>query len=706
MLSKVLLPWFGGSPAVWTAAMLFFQLVLLAGYFYAHFLSTHCTTNQRLFIHLGLLAIATVNVGWGRLTPPASFRPQGIPGEDPLVQTLMLLGLTVGLPYFALSATGPLLQRWFHDVLPGSSPYRLFALSNFGSLVALVSYPFFFEIYWGVGSQAQYWSIGYFVFACCCGMCAYASWRARQQRDSLQPERQAPGGQPIESIETAAPPTWRQIAYWLGLSTLASVMFLAVTNEVCQNVASVPLLWVVPLSLYLLSFIIAFDHSRWYSRTWFGWGVLISLVAVVHYDTGLETIDAGLNYILGRSGDAEFALTELWWLQAACYFLALFLVATLCHGELARARPAPAYLTKFYLAMSLGGAIGGLFVNLAAPYLFSTFFEFYLGLTITAIAAAGLVVAAAYAVPQLAVRWSMIGVAGVLCGVSLVGILLGQLPDPDPQYRDVAEFRNFYGVVSVMHRAIGDKDENYTFFSGHIQHGKQLADPARRHVPLTYYGEGSGCETAVKFVQQRSPKCNIGIVGLGVGTIATYGRAEDSLRLYEINPEVIEIANDTRWFHFLSDCPSQKEVILGDARLQLEREFKEKGSHQFDLLIIDAFSGDAVPTHLLTREAFEVYLNHLKPNGILAMHITNTHLDLYPVVHKLADHFGCSHRRIYHPGNYNKLLYRTYYMLITQDEQFLSQTQDQIKDLPDYLRRERQVPMWTDDYTNLTSLLR
>jgi hypothetical protein len=338
--------------------------------------------------------------------------------------------------------------------------------------------------------------------------------------------------------------------------------------------------------------------------------------------------------------------------------------------------------------------------------LFATFFEFYLGLTISVLAATVLVAATAYPLPQAAVRWPMIGMAVVLAGVSLVGILFDQLPDRRPKYRTVFESRNFYGVVSVMHRAIGDEDENYTFYSGHIAHGKQLADPARRHIPLTYYGEGSGCELAVKYVQQRSPQCKIGIVGLGVGTIATYGRAGDSLRMYEINPEVIKIAQDTRWFHFLSDCPSQKEVVLGDARLQLERELKANGSHQFDLLIIDAFSGDAVPTHLLTREAFDVYLKHLAPNGMLALHITNTHLDLYPVVSKLADHYGYSHRRIYKPGDDDKLLQRTYYMLITNDQQFLTQTPNKIDDLPDYLRREREVPMWTDDYTNLTSLLR
>ncbi len=710
MLSKVLLPWFGGSPAVWTAAMLFFQLVLLGGYYYAHFLSTRCTTNQRLIIHLALLALAATNVMWGRLTPPASFRPQGVAGEDPLLQTLLLLGVTVGLPYFALSATGPLLQKWFHDVLPGSSPYRLFALSNFGSLVALLSYPFFFEVQWGVTGQAFYWSLAYLLFAGCCATCAVSSWQSRRAAEAVkktataEERKLAAAVSATESAVSAAPTVW-SMASWLGLATLASVMFLAMTNEVCQNVAPVPLLWVVPLSLYLCSFIVAFDHSRWYSRWTFAGGVLVMLALVVHYDPCIETLDALLNRVLSRNEENAFSLVDLWWLQAGCYFLALFLIATLCHGELAHSRPAPEYLTKFYLIMSLGGATGGVLVNLAAPYWFDTFFEFPLGMIITIVTAATLLILAAAHWPPTPRRLAS-GAIIALSATSLVGILVDLLPDNDPKYVTEMEGRNFYGLVTVMHRAIGDPEENYTFFSGHISHGKQLADPAKRGAPLTYYGAGSGCERAVKFVQGRSPSCRIGVVGLGIGTIATYARPTDTLRFYEINPEVIRIAQDTRWFHFLADCPQQPELVLGDARLQLERELRTTGSHQYDLLVIDAFSGDAVPTHLLTREAFEVYLQHLKPDGVLALHITNTHLDLYPVVSQLAAHFEYGHRRIYKTSEQKKMLDRSYYFLMTKDEQFLREVQDEIQDLPDYLRRQRNVPMWTDDYTNLTSLLR
>ena len=414
----------------------------------------------------------------------------------------MLLGVTVGLPYFALSSTGPLLQKWFHDALPGISPYRLFALSNLGSLVALISYPFFFEVQWGVATQAGYWSLAYLAFVGFCSACAVQAWQARRK---VELAHKQPDVALATELKPAAEtkPGWQKIGYWLGLASLASVMFLAFTNEVCQNVASVPLLWVVPLSLYLLSFIIAFDHSRWYSRSAFGWGVLLLSAVVVHYQFCVDQMDGVVNFIRGPSTDEAVSLDEFWWLQAACYFLTLFLIATMCHGELARSRPAPEHLTTFYLTMALGGAIGGLLVNLAAPYLFATFFEFPLGMMLTTLTAAGLAVAGAMQVSLKPARWVVIGAAVALSIVSINGLLIEQLPDNRRKYKTVSESRNFYGIVSVMHRAIGDPEENFTFFSGSISHGKQLADPARRRTPLTYYGEGSGCQKAIQYVQAR-----------------------------------------------------------------------------------------------------------------------------------------------------------------------------------------------------------
>ncbi|WP_145084125.1 fused MFS/spermidine synthase [Anatilimnocola aggregata] len=705
LVSKFILPWFGGTPAVWTGAMLFFQLVLFGGYFYAHLLSKWCTIHQRLTVHLSVLALAAANVAWGRLIPPESLRPQGEAGEIPLIQLLLLLTVTVGIPYFSLSATGPLLQRWLHDSLPGVSPYRLFALSNLGSLLALLSYPFFFEVQWGVVAQASIWSVGYVLFVVICACCAIRTWQLSKPATRVANEQAASVDKsiPIPEKITPAVASLRDKAIWLGLPTLASVMFLATTNEVCQNVASVPLMWVIPLSLYLVTFIIAFDHPRWYPRQIVAWSTLVLLAFVIYYDTTLETVDQVANSLLGSTADDSIELGGLWWLQASIYFLTMFAIALMCHGELARARPAPQYLTSYYLMMSFGGALGGLLVNLAAPFLFNTFFEFPLALMTAALVAIVLIWAGS---STSKLRWPAVGGAVALGATSIVGLLLDSAPSTSTHNKTVHVSRSFYGIVEVMHRAIGDVDENYTFYSGTIQHGKQLAEPTRRAIPLTYYGAGSGCEVAIKFAQARSEQCRIGVIGLGVGTIATYARSTDSIRLYEINPKVIDIAQDQRWFHFLSDCRCKPELVLGDARLQLERELKAGGSQKFDLLVVDAFSGDSIPTHLLTREAFDVYQQHLAPGGLLVVHITNTHLDLFPVVSKLADQAGFGYRRIYQQGDLDRLLYRNYYMLLSKDETFLAQTRDQIDDLPDYLRHPRNIPLWTDDYTNLTALLR
>lgn len=682
--------------------MLFFQLVLFGGYLYAHLLTNCCTSRQQLLIHLTLLTLAAVNVIWGRLIPPETLRPPGLAGENPLWQVLVLLTVTVGLPYFVLSSSGPLLQRWFHTAA-GASPYRLFALSNLGSLLALLSYPFFVEVHWGVVAQALGWSLGYLLFVACCTYCAVVAWRAAKAGpiQSALDELSDTG-----KTAKSATPGWHEWVIWLLLPALASMLFLAFTNEVCQNVASVPLLWVVPLSVYLLSFIIAFDHPRWYSRVGFSCAVLLMLAIVTHYDWCLEAADALLDRLFPSNGDTRSSLGSLWWLQASCYFLALFAIATLCHGELARARPSPRHLTSYYLTMSFGGALGGLLVNLAAPQLFDTFFEFPLGLFAAAAVAAVLLIIASRDWTNRPGRWAFRWTTLAVSLLVVSGLALDQWPVATTNKRTVYVARNFYGTVDVMHRAIGEPTENYTFYSGNTQHGKQYAAPEQRATPLTYYGAGSGCETAIRYMQSQSPRCRLGVIGLGAGTIATYARPTDSIRFYEINPEVIQIARDTRWFYYLSDCQCTPELVLGDARLQLERELRDEGSQQFDVLVVDAFSADSVPVHLLTREAFGIYLQHLRPGGILALHITNNHLDLYPVASQLADHYGFEQRRIFKPGDPDRLLYRTYYVLISRDAGFLRATSDQIENLPEFLRRPRDVPMWTDDYTNLTSLLR
>lgn len=723
LTSKFILPWFGGSPAVWTAAMLFYQVMLFGGYLYAHLSSSYLSARGQLWTHLVLLLLGAILVLWLRITPPGWMRPIGSEQASPLAQILLLLGLTVGLPYFALSATGPLLQKWFGESFPERSPYRLFALSNFGSLLALLSYPFFVEVYWGSNTQSLVWSSGFMLFGVACACCAYFACSGRAAKARSSP---ADGAVQARQPQHATVVGWQDWAMWLYLPALASLMLLAVTNEVCQNVTTVPLLWIVPLSLYLVTFIIAFDHPRWYYRPFFLSASLVLLVMIGMYDQLFGWIDDLLNRMFSPDETAAFELADAWGLEAAVHFLGFFLVAMVCHGELARRKPSREHLTTYYLTMSLGGAVGGILVNLVAPFLFTSYFEFPLGLVISTLTVLLLTVAAqwdrglAAAIgglptriglrPQgskLSVRWLAIAAAvAALLLVTKWRIVDDAWAASSDWNRTHHESRSFFGVVSVDQRAIGDPDENFTFFSGHIQHGKQLADPQRRHVPLTYYGEGSGIALAIQHVQRTPGPAHIGVVGLGVGTLATYSRPGDKVRFYEINPQVVKIANNTDWFHFLNDCRGDVEIVLGDARLQLERELSAAGSHQFDVLCIDAFSGDAIPSHLITDEAFGVYRQHLKPGGILALHITNTYLDLYPVAKQLCEHHGLGHTRIYQEGDHDRMLYRNYYVLASNDEEFLAATPEQISTLPEYLARERSTPLWTDSYHNLWSLLR
>jgi hypothetical protein len=709
LLSKFILPWFGGTPAVWTSAMLFFQLALFLGYLYAHLTSTFLSSRNRFWVHIIVLGIATVSVAANRLIPPNALRPAGLANESPLLQVMLLLGATVGLPYFALSSTGPLLQKWFSDAFEGLSPYRLFALSNFGSLLALVSYPFFFEVYWGVIAQAFLWSLGFFVFVMCCAACAYHTYANAKSK-------------PVQTVNSTttlkhddAPPTYFNLISWLFLPTLACVMFLAVTNEACQNVATVPLLWIVPLAFYLISFIVAFDHPRWYSRVIYVPVTLLLLLWVSNYSSFTDSLSETLNKVFSLTGDNELSLDTHWWLQAAVYFLALLGMAIICHGELAQSKPAPRYLTWFYLTLSLGGAVGGILVNLLAPYLFVTFFEFSLCIGISSLLLLYLILShchVLYYKEQTATdgksKYVVLALLSLVASVTTfycLGTNVWQESHGSSR-KIVHQSRNFYGIVSVKLHAQNDPDEHFTFYSGHVQHGKQFTQVNKRRIPLTYYGKGSGCESAILHMQHQNSACHIGVIGLGTGTIAAYARPADTVRFYEINPEVIEIAQNTEWFNYLSDCPQKPQLILGDARLQLEQELARGENQKFDILCLDAFSGDAIPTHLLTTEAFEIYKQHLKPDGILVLHITNTYLNIFPVAEKLAQQHGFDYRRIYRKGDSDALLYRNDYMLLTKNADFLKNTESDIKDLPDYLQKSRDVPLWTDEYTNLTRLLR
>lgn len=704
LIGKVILPWFGGSPAVWTAAMLFFQTTLFGGYLYAHVMTSRLSSQSQVRLHLGLLAIAVVVVAFTQITPWSGLRPTGNDGESPLLQVLMVLCASVGLPYFLLSSTGPLLQKWFSDAFPGASPYRLFALSNFGSLLALLSFPFFFEVYWNSNTQARVWSAAFIVFSLASAACALRTRKkvAELDRSNVDVELRgsiAKASSNSSSINRALPtdvaPSLATRLAWIGLPALASVMYLAITNEVCQNVATVPLLWIIPLSLYLLSFIVAFDHPRWFRMGTTAILLCISIIVVAswrHLDSHI--IDLILNM--------KWQSARPWMFKTAAYFLALFLVCLLCHGQLARLKPTPKYLTSYFMTMSLGGAVGGLFVNLVATRVFVTFLELPLAFLLSVLVAGYLLQRRLATFQPL--RWFAIPGTLVLVGGALYALAREEVFRPRNLSKEVVHrSRNFYGVLSVRKEDLGTADESFRFFSGRVLHGMQLTDPSRRAEPLTYFGPRSGVALAITELQKREPECHIGIVGLGIGTLSAYARPSDRVRYYEINPAVVSIASNRDWFRFLSDGQGDIQIILGDARLRLENELQQQGSQKFDLLCLDAFSGDAIPTHLLTDEAFALYRKHLKSDGVLVVHITNTYLNLYPIVQKLAAKHGWTAIRIFRRED--GLQDINDYALLSDDETLVTRFQEWAVDTPPSPPLQ-QIPLWTDQYSNLLQILR
>ncbi|HEY3075966.1 MAG TPA: fused MFS/spermidine synthase, partial [Burkholderiales bacterium] len=576
LIARLILPWFGGSAAVWTTCMLFFQVLLLAGYAYAHALAKLAGRRQAM-VHSVLLvaALATLPV-----MPAESWKPSG--EQEPITRILLLLGATVGLPYFLLASTSPLIQAWFARARPGENPYRLFALSNFASLIALLGYPFFVEPVFAAREQVNLWS---WLFAAFAVLCAAVAWRT-------------PHATAVSEAQAAVPVAKLDYAWWLGLSATGSVLLLSVTNHLTQNVASVPLLWLVPLTLYLATFIIAFEGKGWYQPRFLWPLLLVALVAMAWL-----LIDTEYHYHLA--------------LQLGVFLPGMFVGCLFCHGELYRTRPAPRHLTAFYLTISAGGALGGLLVAVVAPLVFTGYFELGAGLAALAVLAV--------------LRFVNIGrVAYVLSLLVLLGVGACATYDGFRHQKDVrVAKRSFYGVLRVKEYGVpGDASHLRRLVHGTIMHGEQYLSDANRRMLTTYYTETSGIGAAIH--SKEDHPLRVGVIGLGTGTIAAYGRAGDSYRFYDIDANVIQIAHNE--FSFLGDSPARTETALGDARLTLEREPPQG----FDVLAVDAFSSDAIPVHLITREALQAYLRHMKPDGIIAFHVSNRFLDLIPVVARLA----------------------------------------------------------------------
>lgn len=852
LIAKFILPWFGGGPSIWTTCMLFFQVFLVMGYTYAHVLTSRLSPSRQGFVHVALVA---ASVALLPIEPSAQLKPVG--GDDPVVSILWLLLATVGGPYFILATSGPLMQKWFSRQHSGLSPYRLYSLSNAGSLLALLSFPFLVEPSLRLETQVWTWSVTYVVFAALAIWCAVRFMKSPHAAQTAIPADKA---EPFD--ESVAPPGAGRMLMWLGLAVMGSAMLLATTNRMCIDVATIPLLWVLPLALYLVTFIICFDNPAWYDRRVYGLLLVISAAAAcTQLWVGLDTSIPVL---------------------VSVYSGIMFACCMTCHGELVRLRPHPRYLTLFYLLVSVGGALGGVLVAVAAPLLFTGFWEYHLAvfgacaMTLTAWAMSetkrertlpDLWMATLLSAGQIALTWYLLTqrsadvmtsgeltclfcVVAVIhllnwlttsrnegrgrflivlwCGITLVHVSwcvgftlwrsdgspiasslvftvagsvaaavvavvlrwlvatrmsetvqrfllriavqlalvgaltglflehfitsndlivlaclhfgLGTVRYLQIRHSDMAESnsspwmwasaltactllgtqlyndiktddkfiyssRNFYGVLHVSQ----GEDENGLYYSlkhGQIEHGNQYADTLAGLEPTTYYGQGTGVELAVRLHPRRSAKdpadrtLRIGLIGLGAGTMAAHGRPGDTLRFYEINRDVVSVANE--YFTYLNDTAANVELALGDARISLEHELAETGSQQYDVLVVDAFSSDAIPIHLITRECADLYRQHLTDDGLLLIHISNRYLDLEPVTNGIAQHLQRELIRVDNKGNDELGVYSATWMIITSNQEFLADAEVQAADS---WWADSQSLLWTDDFASLWQVI-
>lgn len=661
IIAKQIMPWFGGTSAVWTTCLMFFQLVLLAGYAYSDLATRRLAPRSHAVVHIALLCAATAMLP---VIPGEWLKPD--PTQAPIGQLLLLLLVTVGLPYFCLATTGPLLQSWYTRLFPGSSVYRLFALSNLASLVALLAYPFVIEPFAGSLQQSNAWSVGFGAFAVICALCAWAARHA-------PPRVAAATAVATEPTERATPPTGKDYAWWLVLSAMGSMMLMSVTGHITQNIAAVPMLWLLPLSLYLLTFVLCFEGRGWYRRPIFAAPMILSLAAMAWF----------MNVVLA---DIDIPVT------VATYAVGTFCCCMFFHGELSLRKPAAAYLTQFYLTLSLGGALGGMVIGVVAPHVLDSMFEFPITLVITAVLM--LVLWRHYLTANKAAHVVLaLALASTVATVFMAGVTI---------YRETADtsvrMRNFYAASHVMERK-SEGEAMRTLHNGRIMHGMQFTAPAYRTTPTSYYGASSGVAPAIHHFAGRPAR--VGVIGLGAGTMAAYGKDKDVFRFYEINPQSIEIAQ--RDFTFLKDSPAQIELVLGDARLQMQAELARGEPGQFDVLVIDAFSGDSIPVHLLTKEAMDVYRAHMKPNGIIAFHVSNLFLDLPPVVAGLAENAGMQAVLLHYR---EKKLPETAssWVLVTNDRQFLSDPQAMKRREP--ITSIPGLALWTDSRNNLFQILK
>jgi len=656
--AKRILPLLGGSAAVWTACLVFFQCALLLGYALAHWVAGLRRTRDQAIVYVSLLVLSLFQLVLA--TNPA---PHPDPSR-PITSVLWLLTILIGLPFVTLSATSPLLQAWFArstraaaktDGSPAPQPYRLFAISNVGSLMALLIYPWLIEPRMTLHGQATGLANGFVILAIVCGIIAWSIVGL-----DLIPENPAQAPDPADS--RIAP---ERIALWIALAACGSMLLSAVTNHLSQNVATIPLLWIIPLVAYLLSFVVAFSDERWHPR----W-LVIPLAA------------AGL----GLAGYYLFhgTLSMPVALAVTLYCGALFAICLFCHSELYRRRPEPRRLTTFYICVAAGGALGAIFVGIAAPTLLSGNYEFALGLSFVAVLA-------------FLATWKLGWPAHILSAAAF-GLILTIVVKQIRGDRSIYRVRNFYATLRVTQ----DFDSAFlastrTLSNGGINHGQQVFRTDLDTTPTTYYGHPSGVGLAADLCCGSRPR-RIGVIGLGTGTMAAYGRSGDVIRFYDINPAVEPIAR--HFFTFLHKSQAKLEVVDGDARVSMEREAPQR----YDLIVVDAFSGDAIPVHLITTQALALYQRHLAPGGIIAFHVSNRYLDLPPVVKKLADNAGLGSVLITSEDASGHDLFTSDWVLVTANKEFLDRPE--LKKGRQDITVPKRLRLWTDDYNSLLPILR
>lgn len=736
IIGKYILPWFGGTPSVWTTCMLVFQVLLLLGYIYSHLLAGRLPMRFQARLHLSLLGLSVLIMiilafVWSSpITPGPSWKPSG--KGDPIMSIVTLLTVAVGLPFFLLATTSPLLQDWVARTTE-RSPYRLFALSNLGSLLGLLSYPFLLEPALTLQQQARLWSWGYGAYAALGAVCVVLVLRRNDgESGRLAADSAAP-------VSEQAGPGMALHLIWMLLAACGCVMFLATTNMLCQEIAVIPFLWVLPLSLYLITFIASFASSRWYRR-----GLFHPLYAV----SAVLLLLAQRNKVMP---------------QIICFSLALLVVGMICHGELARLKPASRHLTGFYLMIALGGAVGGVAVAVIAPHLFSGFWEFqaaFIGCGVLLFGAllrdrdswlrrgprwvpAALVAGVAVAVagggwlrPALysylpgerylmlillgaglpaawaaigpgrtarSVRWTQAYCVGV---IALIGVALGVQMHAEIKgsfYR----FRSFFGSFRVERQ-----DKALILRHGETMHGWQIRDGVHDPTPTAYYATNTGIGALLWYHPKRqavtgeAQYLRVGIVGLGTGTLAAYGRANDYYCFYEIDPAIAWISHGPQaLFTYLKNSAARVEVVMGDGRLSLEREAAGGKLQKFDVLVLDAFSSDSIPVHLLTREAMELYLRHLRDeDSVVAFHISNRILDLSPILKGLAKEFNLT-LKLFNTVGKGPITASTRWGLLSRNpDAFQKNPKLASRSAPPSSKGHLSI-LWTDDFSNLFQII-